>query len=98
MPRRAGNRAPGTEAIRFERVAANAAPRLKCSAERILCRTTRGVKAGDIVGVLAAGEHMLEILPKIKGKDTSVRQALVHMISEAGGFQSDGRDTASMGV
>ena len=89
---------PETEAIRFEKVAANAALRLKCSAERILCRTTRGVRAGDIVGVLATEERMLEILPKIEGDAYSVRQALVHMIAETEGFYSDVGDTASMSI
>ena len=89
---------PETEAIRFEKVAANAALRLECSAERILCRTTRGVRAGDIVGVLATGELMLEILPKIEGEASSVRQALVHMIAEVEGFNADVGDAASMHV
>ena len=89
---------PETEAIRFEKVAANAALRLKCSAERILCRTTRGVRAGDIVGGLATGERMLEILPKIEGEASSVRQALVDMIAEVEGFNADVGDAASMHV
>ena len=85
-----------TEAIRFETAAANAARRLKCSAERILCRTTRGVRAGDMVGMLATGERTLEILPKIEGEASSVRHALVHMIAETEGFHADVGDVASM--
>ena len=50
------------------------------------------------MGVLATGERTLEILPKIKGEDSAVRHALVHMIAETEGFRTGVADVASMGV
>ena len=86
------------DAERFERIATSAARRLKFGTERIVSRTANGVRAGDVVGVLATGERTLEILPKIEGEDATVRHALVHMIAETEGFRTSVGDVASMGV
>ena len=85
-------------AKRFEKIATSAARRLKFSTERIISRTADGVRAGDVVGVLATEERSLEILPKIEVEDSTLRHALVHMIAETEGFRSDVGDAASMGV
>ena len=82
----------------FEKVATNAADRQEFSAERIVCRTANGLRAGDMVGVLATRERTLEILPKIEGNNVSVRHALVHMIAETRGFHPGVGDAALMGV
>ena len=95
---REGEEIKVSEAERFEKIATSAARRLKFGAERIISRTADGVRAGDVVGVLATGEHTLEILPKIEGEDATARHALVHMIAETEGFRSDVGDAASMGV
>ena len=42
-----------------------------------------GLKAGQVVGVLAVPGKTLEILPKIDGGDGAVRKALVHMLAVA---------------
>ena len=82
----------------FTKIAVNAAGRQKFSAERIVCRTANGLRAGDIVGVLATRERTLEILPKIEGDNIPVRHALVHMIAETRGFHPGVGDAGLMGV
>lgn len=60
--------------------AEHAARRLKTT---VLTRTTRGLKAEQVVGILQTPSATLEILPKIGGKDDdAVRKALVHMLAE----------------
>ena len=50
---------------------------------RILIDAGRFIRAQNVVGVIAAGEHSLEILPKIDGVDEvqGARERLVHMLS-----------------
>ena len=68
------------EAHRLHVLAERAAQRLKTA---VLTRSTRGMKAGQVVGVLAAPGCSLEILPKIDGEDGAVRAALIHMLAVA---------------
>ena len=49
----------------------------------VLARTYRGLKAAQVVGVLAVPGKTLEILPKIDGDDGTVRRALIHMLAVA---------------
>ena len=73
------------------------ADRLYATAERarkrlkhprpVLERTRNGLKAGDVVGIVAAPGATLEILPKIDGEDGAVRQALVSMLAIAWGLR-----------
>ena len=50
----------------------------------VLTRTHGGgLKAAQVVGVLAVPGKTLEILPKIDGKDGAVRKALIHMLAVA---------------
>lgn len=72
-----------TEAGRFHALAEHAGRRLKRGETGVLVRTRRGLKAQQVVGVLALPGRSLEILPKIDGKDDAVRNALIHMLTVA---------------
>ena len=50
---------------------------------RVLERTHKGLKAGGVVGIIAAPGVTLEILPKIDGENDAVRKALWSMLSVA---------------
>lgn len=63
--------------------AEHAARHLGLPETAVLTRTYQGLKAGQVVGVLAVHGRTLEILPKIDGGDGSVRAALVRMLSVA---------------
>ncbi|MCY3830284.1 MAG: McrC family protein [Rhodospirillaceae bacterium] len=71
------------EAGRFHALAERAGRRLKLGETGVLVRTRRGLKAQQVVGVLAVPGRTLEILPKIDGEDDAVRKALVHMLAVA---------------
>lgn len=72
------------EADRFHALAERAARRLKLPPETgVLVRTRRGLKAGQVVGILAIPGRTVEILPKIDGGDGAVRRALVRMLAVA---------------
>ena len=71
------------EADRFHVLAERAARRLKLPETGVLVRTHGGLKAGQVVGVLAIPGRTLEILPKIDGDAGAVRGALVRMLSVA---------------
>lgn len=75
----------GREANRLQTAAETAASRLK--APHILTRTIRGLKAGQVVGILSIPGRAVEILPKIDGEDGAVRAALIHMLSVARGLR-----------
>ena len=77
---------PEKEAERLHALAEHAARKLKLpeSEPAILTRTPCGLKAGQIVGILAVPGMTLEILPKIDGKDDKVRKALVRMLAMTG--------------
>ena len=71
------------QAYRFHALAERAARRLKLRETGVLVRTRGGLKAGQVVGVLAIPGRTLEILPKIDGDDGAVRRALVRMLAVA---------------
>ena len=71
------------DAERLHRVAERAARRLRLPQGAVLTRTAAGVRAGQVVGVLATPRSTLEILPKIDGDDGAVRVALVRMLAVA---------------
>ena len=71
------------DATRLHRVAEHAARRLRLPENAILTRTATGLRAGQVVGVLATPGSTLEILPKIDGDDGAVRTALVRMLAVA---------------
>ena len=48
--------------------------------QQVLTRTRKGVKAGGVVGTVAAPGVTLEILPKMEGEDGAVCKALVSML------------------
>ena len=68
------------DANRFHVLAERSARRLKLPETGVLVRTHGGLKAGQVVGVLAIPGRTLEILPKIDGDDGVVRRALVRML------------------
>ena len=69
-----------TEAGQLHALAERAGRQLKRGETGVLVRTRRGLKAQQVVGVLAVPGRTLEILPKIDGKNDAVRDALVHML------------------
>ena len=74
------------EARRFHTLAERAARRLKLPKPKtaVLTRTAdRNLKAGQVVGILAAPGRTIEILPKIDGENGAVRAALVRMLAVA---------------
>ena len=74
---------PDNEAARLHASAERAARRLKLPETAVLTRIHRGLKAGQVVGILSVPGQVLEILPKIDGEDESVRGALVRMLAVA---------------
>ena len=73
-----------TEVNRLHALAERAAKQLKLPSTAVLERTARGLKAGQVVGVLAIPGRTIEILPKIDVEDNSaVREALIHMLAVA---------------
>ena len=74
------------KAERLHTLAELAAQRLKLPETAVLTRTHRGLKAGQVVGILATSGMTLEILPKIDGDDGEVRKALVCMLSATWGL------------
>ena len=72
------------EANRLQAAAETAAARLKAP---VLVRTGRGLKAGQVVGILSIPGRAVEILPKIDSEDGAVRGALIHMLSVARGLR-----------
>ena len=79
----AGNSLTATETDRFQALAERAAKRLRLPESAVLARTSRGLKAGQVVGILAIPGHTLEILPKIDDGDDAVRKALIRMLAVA---------------
>ena len=72
-----------TEAGRLHALAERAGRRLKRGETGVLVRTRHGLKAQQVVGVVAVPGRTLEILPKIDGEDYAVRNALVRMLAVA---------------
>ena len=72
-----------TEARRLHALAKRAGRRLKLGETGVLVRTSSGLKAQQVVGVLAVPGCTVEILPKINGERHAVRDALVQMLAVA---------------
>ena len=70
-------------ADRLHAIAERAARRLGLPETGVLTRTVRGLKAGQVVGVISAPGLTLEILPKIGGDKGAERLALVRMLAVA---------------
>ncbi len=71
------------EAKRIHILAERAARQLKLHKTAVLTRTSRGLEAGQVVGILAVPGRTVEILPKIDGNDGAVRAALIRMLAVA---------------
>lgn len=69
------------EAERFATLAEAAAQVLRVPSTAVLSRAHRGLKAGQVCGVLHAGGRTLEILPKIDGDAERSRAALLRMLA-----------------
>ena len=76
---------PEADAERLLALAERAAGRLKLPEPEtaVLTRIHRGLKARQVVGILAIPGSTLEILPKIYGEDGAVRTALIRMLAVA---------------
>ena len=84
------------EAWRLHALAERAARRLKLPETAVLTRTRRGLKAGQVVGVLSVPGRTVEILPKIDDDDGAVRTALVRMLAVALGLRIAEGDLAAL--
>ena len=82
-------------AARLCKAAERAAKRLKVP--KVLERTREGVKASQVVGVVAVPGATLEILPKIDSPDESVRASLLHMLCAAWNLRPADGELASLG-
>lgn len=71
------------QADRLHGLAVDAAKQLRLPETAVLARTHRGLRAQQVVGILAIPGMTLEILPKIEGDEASVRASLVRMLSVA---------------
>ena len=71
------------EAGRFLALAERAARRLHLPETAVLTRTSSGLKAGQVVGILAVPGRTVEILPKIDDDNGAVRAALIRMLAVA---------------
>ena len=83
------------EADRLYALAERARRRLR-SKPTVLTRIHGGLKAAQVVGILAVPGKTLEILPKIDGDDDAVRRALVHMLAVAHGLRVADGELASL--
>ncbi len=84
------------EIDRLVRAAMHAARRAGLAEDAILQRTEKGLKAQQMVGVLAAPGIVVEILPKVDGPDGAVRAALVQMLAVVRNFNVPTSDLAAM--
>ena len=75
------------EAERLHALAKRSARRLRLPETAVLTRTYRGLKAGQVVGIMSIPGRTVEILPKIDGNDGAVRAALVRMLAVAWGLR-----------
>ena len=74
---------PEREARRLHAAAERAARRLGLPETAVFTRTYRGLKAGQVVGILSIPGRTIEILPKIDGEDGDVRAVLIRMLAVA---------------
>ena len=94
----AGKRLTKKEAERLYTLAERARQRLPHKPP-VLTRTYRGLKAAQVVGILAVpGKTTLEILPKIDEEDGAVRKALIHMLAVAHRLRVADGELASLGT
>ena len=84
-------------AARLCTAAERAAKRLKLPAKEVLEQTLSGVKAGQVVGIVALPDATLEILPKIHGPDENIRRSLMHMLCVAWNLRVADGELASLG-
>lgn len=84
------------EIDRLIRAATNVARHTGFAVDDIVQRTEKGLKAKQMVGVLAAPGIALEILPKVDGPDGAVRAALVQMLAVVRNFDVPTSDLAAM--
>ena len=86
-----------TDAKRLHALAERASKRLKPGSGGVLTRTSRSLKAGQVVGVLAVpGGRTLEILPKIDDDEGATRRALIRMLVVAFDLPVADGDLAAM--
>ncbi len=78
-----GEKLSESAATRLHSLAEQAARRLKLPETAVLSRHHQCLKAGQVVGLLAASNQTVEILPKIDGDETEVRSALIRMLAVA---------------
>ena len=74
---------PEPDARRLHAAAERAARHLGLPETAVLTRTYRGLKAGQVVGILSIPGRTIEILPKIDGEAGDVRAALIRMLAVA---------------
>ena len=84
------------EARRLYSLATRSSRRLKLPRNAVLTRTHQGLKAGQVVGIIATPGCTLEILPKIDGEDGAVRTALIRMLAVAWDLRVADGDLAPM--
>ena len=68
---------------RLHRTATRAARHLGLPEDAVLKRTEKGLRAQQVVGILAVPGTTVEILPKVDDEDGAVRAALVQMLAVA---------------
>lgn len=68
---------------RLHGLAIDAARKLRLPETAVLTRTHHGLRAQQVVGILAIPGITIEILPKIEGDEKSVRAALIRMLAVA---------------
>ena len=73
-----------------------AARRLNLQRNAVLSRTSGGLQAGQVVGILVTPSISIEILPKIDSDDGNVRKALVHMLIVALDIRVTNSELASL--
>ena len=71
------------EAVALHRLAMAAARRLALPETAVLKRGHRSLRAGQVCGMLVAGEVVVEILPKVGHDSRAARAALIRMLSVA---------------
>ena len=76
--------------------AERAARRLSLQRNAVLSRTSGGLQAGQVVGILATPSISVEILPKINSDYGNVRKALVRMLAVALDIRVTNSELASL--
>ena len=76
--------------------AERAANRLNLPRDAVLSRTSDGLQAGQVVGILVTPSLSVEILPKVDSDDGNVRKALVYMLRVALDFRITNSELANL--